>query len=325
MGIQGCLETLKAIPIVREKLGVKTILGISNVSHGMPHRSKLNALYLQLALSYGLDAAIVDVTDPGIKKALRAIKGKKAITREGLLRQFKAEVEKARRSGKPPEKKREAEVKELKFKSYKDIEKAVIEGDLERVRLFVEQALARKMNPQKIIDQGLVPGMEIVGKKFNRKEYFLPQVIESAGAMKKGFELCKAKIPKGKAKAAGKVVLATVKGDIHDIGKNIVKMLLENHGFTVIDLGKDVPPEKILEVARKEKPNVIALSALLTTTMIEMEVVKEELKKAKLNVPLLVGGAVVTKGYAARIGATYGVDAVGAVQLAQKIMKSARK
>jgi len=325
VGIQGCLETLKAIPIVREKLGVKTILGISNVSHGMPHRSKLNALYLQLALSYGLDAAIVDVTDPGIKKALRAIKGKKAITREGLLRQFKAEVEKARRSGKPPEKKREAEVKELKFKSYKDIEKAVIEGDLERVRLFVEQALARKMNPQKIIDQGLVPGMEIVGKKFNRKEYFLPQVIESAGAMKKGFELCKAKIPKGKAKAAGKVVLATVKGDIHDIGKNIVKMLLENHGFTVIDLGKDVPPEKILEVARKEKPNVIALSALLTTTMIEMEVVKEELKKAKLNVPLLVGGAVVTKGYAARIGATYGVDAVGAVQLAQKIMKSARK
>ncbi len=325
VGIQGCLETLKAIPIVKERLGVKTILGISNVSHGMPHRSKLNALYLQLALSYGLDAAIVDVTDAGIKKAIKAITGKKAVTREGLLRQFKAEVERARRSGKPAEKKREAELEELKFKSYKDIEKAVINGDSERVALFVGQALEKKKDPQKIIDQALVPGMEVVGKKFNRKEYFLPQVIESAEAMKRGFELCKAKIPKGKIKTAGKVVLATVKGDIHDIGKNIVKMLLENNGFNVIDLGKDVPPEKIIEAAGKEKPNVIALSALLTTTMVEMGVVREELKKAKLNIPLLVGGAVVTKGYADRIGASYSMDAVGAVQLAKKIMKAARK
>lgn len=325
VGIHDCLETLKAIPMVKEKLGVKTILGISNVSHGMPHRSKLNALYFQLALSYGLDAAIVDVTDAGIKKALKAVKGKKALTREGLLRQFKAEVDKARRSGKPAEKKREAELEELKFKSYKDIEKAVINGDAERVALFVGQALAKKKDPQKIIDQALVPGMEVVGKKFNRKEYFLPQVIESAQAMKRGFELCKAKIPKGKIKTVGKVVLATVKGDIHDIGKNIVKMLLENNGFAVVDLGKDVPPEKIVEAAREEKPSVIALSALLTTTMVEMGVVKEELKRAKLDIPLLVGGAVVTKGYADRIGAAYGLDAVGAVQLAKKIMKAARK
>ncbi|MEE8637754.1 MAG: homocysteine S-methyltransferase family protein [Candidatus Margulisiibacteriota bacterium] len=321
VGIHGCLDTLKAIPMVKERLGVKTILGISNVSHGMPNRSKLNALYLRLVLSYGLDAAIVDVTDPEIKKALKA----KPISREKLLHSFKEAVSEAKRSGKPAEKKKEAKLKELKFLSYKDIKEAVIEGDIERVKLFVEQALAKKMNPQKVIDQGLVPGMEIVGKKFNRKEYFLPQVIESAEAMKKGFELCKARIPKGKRKSAGKVLLATVKGDIHDIGKNIVKMLLENHGFKVVDLGKDVPPEKIIAVAKTEKPNVIALSALLTTTMVEMGIVKKELENARIDVPLLVGGAVLTKGYADRIGAAYGLDAVGAAALAKKIIKAAGK
>ncbi|MFA4906030.1 MAG: homocysteine S-methyltransferase family protein [Candidatus Margulisiibacteriota bacterium] len=321
VGISGCLETLKAIPLVKEKLGVKTILGISNVSHGMPERSKLNALYFQLALTYGLDAAIIDVTDPGIKKALKT----REKSREKLLEQFKAEVEHARRSGKPPEKKKDLAAKAIRLSGYPDIRNAVIDGNLEAVEILVKQGLEKKLDPQKIIDQGLIPGMETVGKKFSKKEYFLPQVIESAEAMKRGFELCQAKIPKGKTKVAGKVVLATVKGDIHDIGKNIVKMMLVNHGFQVIDLGKDVPPEKIVESAKKEKPNVIALSALLTTTMVEMGVVKDELNKAKLNIPLLVGGAVVTKGYADRIGAVYSMDAVGAVALAKRIMNEAGK
>jgi 5-methyltetrahydrofolate--homocysteine methyltransferase len=327
VGIHGCLETLKAIPLIKERLGVKTILGISNVSHGMPERSKLNVLYFKLALTYGLDAAIVDVTDPGMKKALEGLrgvkKGKKAEGKEGLLEAFKAEVERQRRLGKPGEKKRELAVKGIRLSGYRDIRDAVIHGDLEAVETLVKQALGKKLDPQKVIDQALIPGMETVGKKFSKKEFFLPQVIEAAEAMKKGFELCQAKIPKGKVKTAGKIVLATVKGDIHDIGKNIVKMLLENHGFVVVDLGKDVPPEKIIEAAKKEKPNVIALSALLTTTMVEMGVVKEELKKAKLNIPLLVGGAVVTKGYADRIGAAYSLDAVGAVALAKRIMREA--
>ncbi|MBI5699001.1 homocysteine S-methyltransferase family protein [Candidatus Saganbacteria bacterium] len=326
VGISGCLETLKAIPLVKEKLGVKTILGISNVSHGMPERSILNSLYFQLALTYGLDAAIIDVTDLEIKKAIKAYKASKADQgkkREGLLGLFKAEVERAKRSGKPPEKKQDTAAKVIRLSGYQDVQDAVIDGNLEAVEILVKQGLEKKLDPQKIIDQGLIPGMETVGKKFSKKEYFLPQVIESAEAMKRGFELCQAKIPKGKTKVAGKVVLATVKGDIHDIGKNIVKMMLVNHGFQVIDLGKDVPPEKIVEAAKKERPNVIALSALLTTTMVEMGVVKEELKKAKLNIPLLVGGAVVTKGYADRIGAVYSMDAVGAVALAKRIMKEA--
>ena len=332
VGIHGCLETLKAIPLVKEQLGVKTILGVSNVSHGMPERAKLNVLYFKLALAYGLDAAIIDVTDKEIQKAikgpLRPVKANKAEGREGLLEAFKAEVERQRRLGKPGEKR----IKEIRVSGYQragasgyqGIRKAVVVGDSEAVAELVRQALAKKLNPQKIIDQGLIPGMESVGKKFSKKEYFLPQVIEAAEAMRQGFALCQARIPKGETKKAGKVVLATVKGDIHDIGKNIVKMLLENHGFSVIDLGKDVPPDIIIAAAKKERPNVIALSALLTTTMVEMGVVKEELVKAKLNIPLLVGGAVVTKGYADRIGAVYSLDAVGAVALAKKIIQAAK-
>lgn len=322
IGVAACLETLKAIPLIKGKFGVKTILGISNVSHGMPDRAKLNGLYLQLAIAYGLDAAIVDPGDTEIKKALAK---KRPYDKEALWKEFKAEVEKAKRSGKPAEKKKETVTEEIKFTSYKDIEDAVVDGNLDKVIILTTQALGKKTDPQKIINQGLIPGMEKVGKKFSKKEYFLPQVIESAEAMSKGFELCKEKIPKGKTKSAGKVLLATVKGDIHDIGKNILRMLLENHGFQVIDLGKDVPPEKIIEAAKKERPNVIALSALLTTTMVEMGVVKDELKKAKLDIPLLVGGAVVTKGYADRIGANYSLDAVGAVALAKKIMGAAGK
>jgi 5-methyltetrahydrofolate--homocysteine methyltransferase len=334
VGIHDCLETLKAISMVKERLGVKTVLGISNVSHGMPNRSIINAKYFQLAAAYGLDAGIVDVTDPEIKKVLKGpsgpIKTKKAQGeqgREGLLREFKAEVEKARRSGKPAEKKinEKRVAAKLALPTYPVIRQAVIDGDTELVADLVQRALDKKFDPQKVINQGLVPGMEVTGKKFSKKEYFLPQVIESAEAMRRGFELCKAKIPQGKKKAAGKVLLATVKGDIHDIGKNIVRMLLENHDFIVIDLGKDVPPEEIVKQAKKEKPNAIALSALLTTTMVEMGVVKEELQKAGLHIPLLVGGAVVTKGYADRIGAAYSMDAVGAVALARKIMKTARK
>ena len=326
IGIEACLETLKAIPLVKEKLGVNTILGISNVSHGLPNRSKINALYFQLAIAYGLDAAIVDVTDGEMKKAIKGllgpVKSKRAMGKEGLLKAFKAEVEKAKRSGRPAEKKREAKIKDIKVVGFEAIKNAVIEGDVDLVVILVNKALDKKFDPQKIINRALVPGMEIVGKRFTKKEYFLPQVIDSAQAMQKGFDLCKARIPKDKVSVAGKVLLATVEGDIHDIGKNILKMLLENHGFIVIDLGKDVSAEEILSMAKKEKPQVIALSALLTTTMTQMELVKQGLKQAGLDIPLLVGGAVVTKGYADKIGASYSVDAVGAVALAKKIIKA---
>lgn len=323
VGIKGALDTLAAIPIVKEKFGVRTILGVSNVSHGMPNRSKLNNLYLKLCLLNGLDAGIVDIADPATKEAIEfaaKIKGKakaEAEAKAKLLEEFKrAATEKGEAE--------QRDTSESAVKQYPEtlggIEAAVIEGDDEIVVDLTHKLLTRE-TPQKIIDQALVKGMEKVGKDFSAKKIFLPQVMASAEAMKAGFAICKARIPVGEVRKIGKVLLATVKGDVHDIGKNIVKMMLENHGFEVLDLGKDVPSETILETAKREKPNAICLSALLTTTMVEMEQVGKELKKAGLNIPIMVGGAVVTDDYAEEIGAFYSADAVGAVDLAKRLIK----
>ncbi|HTY12830.1 MAG TPA: homocysteine S-methyltransferase family protein [Candidatus Omnitrophota bacterium] len=328
VSVDDSLETLKTVPVIKKKFGVKTSLGISNVSHGLPGRAKINALYLKLAMLAGLDAAIVDVTSPEIKKALKEqkelLKGDRKKKTEKLTALFRKEIDKARTLPKIKEEEKLAAKKSGVFSGPADIRRAVISGDEATVRSFTQTALEKGFGPQKIIDEALVPGMETVGERFSKKIYFLPQVLSSAAAMTAGFELCKARIPKENARYAGKVLIATVRGDIHDIGKNIVKMMLENQGFEVVDLGKDVPPEKIIEAAKREKPNAVALSALLTTTMLEMKVVKEALAQAGLNVPLIVGGAVVTSDYAERIGASFGADAAQAVTLAKKIIKAAK-
>ncbi|NQU16626.1 MAG: homocysteine S-methyltransferase family protein [Candidatus Saganbacteria bacterium] len=315
VSVDEALETLKAIPEVK-KLGVKTILGVSNCSHGLPSRSKVNAIYLELARLYGLDAAIIDPIEPEIHKAI----GKPATERRGfrdsLLKQLKDEVQKSfklPKTGKIQLKKREIKP------DLPTIRQTVIDGDQELTQSLVQEAL-KSIDPQKIISNALISGMEVVGKRFSKKEIYLPQVLVSAEAMKKGFTLCKAKIPKGEIKTIGKIALATVQGDVHDIGKNIVKMMLENHGFSVIDMGMDVKTEKIIEIAKAEKPAAIALSALLTTTMLEMKAVKEELKKIGLNIPVIIGGAVVTSDFAKDIDALHGQDAAEAVTLAKKII-----
>ncbi|OGC05202.1 hypothetical protein A2276_04610 [candidate division WOR-1 bacterium RIFOXYA12_FULL_43_27] len=313
VSVDEALETLKAIPEVK-KLGVRTILGVSNCSHGLPHRAIVNGIYLKLARIFGLDAGIIDPLDPEINKALAYTP--KENDKDRLIEELKNEVKK---SFKLPKTGTTA----LKSKDIKadlpTIKETIIEGDAESTVNLVIEAL-KSIEPQKIIDQALIPGMEIVGGRFSKKEIFLPQVLASAEAMKNGFELCKAKIPKDEIKSAGKILLATVEGDVHDIGKNIVKMMLENNGFEAIDLGKDVPAKKIIEAAIKEKPAAIALSALLTTTMLEMKHVKEELKKNGLNIPIIVGGAVVTNDFAVEIGALHGEDAACAVTLAKEIL-----
>jgi 5-methyltetrahydrofolate--homocysteine methyltransferase len=327
IGVEESLVTLRAAKLVKDKLEVKTVLGISNVSHGMPSRSKLNEIYLKLALLHGLDAAIVDPTDKQLMKAfkdVKAVKNKdKAITK--LISDFRVECERWRgKKGKVgvPEGKKRAKVGKA---SLPEIKKAVIGGDADRVRVLSEKLLKQGSSPQGIIDKALVPAMEVVGRRFSSGKYFLPQVISSAEAMRAGFELAKRKIKKGSRKSAGTVVLATVRGDIHDIGKNIVRMMLENNGFRVVDLGKDVPPEKVVGAVRDEKADAVALSALLTTTMPEMKVVKEDLAKQGIDVPVIIGGAVVTSDYAGRIGAAYGKDAVSAVGLAKGIIKNIRR
>ena len=322
LGVEKGLEVLKAVKIVKEKFGVSTILGVGNSSHGLPNRSRITALFLRIAKLHGLDAAILDITSPEIRKAAFDTKNdQKEI--EKLIKELKQEVDKAILLPKSAQKLESIQKKE--YRKLSDIKEAVIEGDAETVENFTKLALDKNEDPQKIINESLIPGMQIVGDRFSSKEYFLPQVLSSAGAMSRGFKLCKARIPKENIETKGKVLIATVYGDVHDIGKNIVKMMLENHGFEVLDLGKDVHPDKIIEAAKKEKPSAIALSALLTSTMTEMRVVKAELKKAGLEVPVIIGGAVVNSEYAKKIGASYGQDAAQAVKLARQIITSAKK
>ncbi|MBU0687461.1 MAG: homocysteine S-methyltransferase family protein [Candidatus Margulisbacteria bacterium] len=325
IGVEPALETLKAISQIKQNFGTKTILGISNVSHSMPEREKLNAYYLMLALLEGLDAAIIDPTAKETQKAIKEFQKTKIIDYPKLKEKYHQKfVDLAEAWKKMYKKVKRAADEELKHKakiSLKDIAQAVIAGDADTIKFGVAKLLEDNQNPQKIMEDGLIKGMETVGKWFSQGKYFLPQVVASAESMKVGFDLCKAKIPKDKVKKAGTVIIATVKGDVHDIGKNIVKMMLENHGFEVIDLGKDVPKETIIESALKHQASAIALSALLTTTMPQMEEVANELKSKGLNIPVIVGGAVVNEAYADKIGATFGRDALDSVKIAKEIVK----
>jgi 5-methyltetrahydrofolate--homocysteine methyltransferase len=166
----------------------------------------------------------------------------------------------------------------------------------------------------------MIPAIMAVGDLYDKKIYFLPQLMQSAEAMKAGTRYLEPALKESKAESRGTIVIATVKGDIHDIGKNIVAIILENYGFKVIDLGKDIAKEVILEKALEHKADIISLSALMTTTMVEMEQFMSYMRDAGHKIPVMIGGAVVNERYAQEIGAQYSKDAVGATELAGKIM-----
>ena len=197
---------------------------------------------------------------------------------------------------------------------------AILEGDRQQIKVFIGQALKSGIRPEELVAKVMVPAINKVGQLFDRKEYFLPQLIASAQAMKIGFSYLKPRLKHVKQKFSKIVViLATVKGDIHDIGKNIVALMLKNHGFSVIDLGKDVPTKKIISRIKAHKSVIVGLSALMTTTMIEMKETIAIAKKQSLNCKFMLGGAVVTKSYARSLGAGYAADGVEAVRLVKKL------
>ena len=201
------------------------------------------------------------------------------------------------------------------------IKKAVIEGDKDNIVAMVEAVLAKGTDPMEVGNTCLIPALEEVGKLYESGEIFLPQVMQSAETMKAAFARLKVEM-KGQSRNAGKVLLATVYGDVHDIGKNILATLLENHGLEVIDLGKNVPVESVLNEAEKHKPDVIGLSALMTTTMTQMGAVIKERDRRGLNIPVVLGGAVVTESYAKSIGAAaFSRDAMEAVEIFKRIIK----
>jgi 5-methyltetrahydrofolate--homocysteine methyltransferase len=303
--------TLKAVRLVKEKLGVKTVLGISNVSHGLPARSVLNASALLVAVGNGLDAAIVNPYDPKMGEAFSIInimQGGDRGAHEYLKRTKTREPKTA-----PP-----AEV----IKKPGDLlYEAVLLGYRERVDDLVHRALDDGVEPVAVNDRFVLPAMEEVGRRFEKRDYYLPQVILSAETVQEVFRVLEPFIDKSEVGNIGRVVFATIKGDVHDIGKNIVAAVMRGHGFDVLDLGKNVPAESIVDAARGA--DIVALSALMTTTMPEMGKVVGKLGDIGIKRPVLVGGAVVNDAYASKIGAYYAPDAVGAVKLAKEVLGKA--
>lgn len=303
-GAENAKRTLQALSYVRNTLGVNTVLGVSNISFGLPKRDNINAAFFTLAMGSGLSAGIINPKSDSMMNAFYSY-----CALNGYDENFETYISKT--SDSAPTAKNDKT----------DLKTAVING-LSGAAGENARELLKTEQPLDIINLYLIPALDIVGKGFEDGTIFLPQLLMSADAAKAAFDEIKASIP---AEANGsekknKVVIATVKGDIHDIGKNIVKVLLENYGFDVIDLGKDVDPEIIVDTAIKEKVKLVGLSALMTTTVVNMEETIRLLRKRYPECKVMVGGAVMTQDYADRIGAdSYAKDAMGAVRYAEKL------
>ncbi len=304
---EAVMETLKSIPLIKEKHNVKIVLGTSNVSFGLPNRTLINTTYLAVALAHGLDAPITDPTNEDIM---------------GVIRSFKVLANQDKGSKEYVDAYSNAAITPSTYNN--NLQEVIINGLKDEAK-NVSLDLLKQYDSLKIIDDFLMPALDAVGEKYERLEIFLPQLIRSAETAKEVFEVIKEHINKDgnldKQIIEGeKIIMATVFGDIHDIGKSIVKVILENYGYNIIDLGKDVPIEKIVKAAIKENVKLIGLSALMTTTVTNMELTIKELKERLPNIKVMVGGAVLTDDYAKEIGADYySSDAKGAVEIAGKV------
>lgn len=308
------METLTAIRLVKERLGVNTVLGVSNISFGLPQRSLISAAFFAMALEAGLDAAIINPKEKAMMDAYRAamVLLNRDPNAAAYIDAYKGVAENL-----PGQTMPQGEPLDIRGR----LGRAIIDGDRENIVGLVEEALEEGLTPLQISNEALLPGLEEVGRRFECNRFYLPQVMLSADTMQAAFSRLKEAI-KGKGFATlGKILMATVEGDIHDIGKNIVCTLLENHGFEVIDLGKNVAAERIIAEALKHEVDAVGLSALMTTTMAEMQNVIARLKEQGVKTFTMIGGAVVTQDYADEIGADlYAKDAMEAVARIRKLL-----
>lgn len=323
------LETIKAIYLVKKHLGVACILGLSNVSHGLPQRTWLNNTFLALALGAGLDAAIANPHDSRISETLAA--GALLTGRDAGAKNYLQMAGKTTMLATPANTNSctlttgtTSTTKDDKPITLETLHTYILQGQKEPlIPLLKELLKTTKTDPLTIIKEGIIPPLEKIGTLFAQGEIFLPQLLLGSEAVKVSFAYLREQLPSKSLENKGTIVLGTVKGDIHDIGKNIVKALLENHGFRIIDLGKNVPTASFIEAAKNEKAQIIGLSALMTTTMREMEAVIKEAHRQNLPVKILVGGAVVTADFARKIGADgYGKDAVETIKVVERLLKA---
>lgn len=305
--------TLESVRLIKEKLGLKTSLGVSNISFGLPNRGNINALFTALAFQAGLDCAIMN---PYSTEMLQSYYTYLALVGEdkGCMNYIdfaqNHNYETITQINKAPNEKND---------TGSSLKRAIIKGIKSDAYSAAKEAL-KSLDALKVINDEIVPALDTVGKRFEEKTMYLPQLLMSAEAASKAFEAVKETMGENENQNKGKIVLATVKGDIHDIGKNIVKTLLENYGYEVIDLGKDVEPEVILEKAKQENVKLVGLSALMTTTT---QAMAETVKLINENLPqtkTVVGGAVLTEEFAEMIGAThYAKDAMETVRFAEEL------
>lgn len=304
-GSENAKTTLDALNYIRRTLGVNTCLGVSNISFGLPSREIVNSAFFTMAMENGLSAGIINPKSEMMMNAYYSF---------CALRGFDPNCENYISNVTDVQ-------KNVAVSENTDLKSAVIKG-LKSQAGNEAKNLLKDTLPLDIINTYLIPALDVVGQGFENGKVFLPQLLMSADAAKAAFDEIKSaiKLSGEKQNSKGKIVIATVRGDIHDIGKNIVKVLLENYGFDVIDLGKDVSPEIIVNTAKQENVKLVGLSALMTTTVANMEITINMLHKEYPDCKIMVGGAVLTEDYAKRIGADfYSKDAMGSVRYAEKL------
>ena len=325
------LETLETIAYCKE-LGLATICGLSNISFGLPERTYVNTAFLTMAIANGLTMAIANPSQQFLVNAAYASdlllnKEESDVRYIELMNQRKEQGEiltvvKKETKNEPDLTSDKIAKAETELDSEKALYQAVLKGKKREIVDRTQDVLDSGKQPKEILDDILLPAIQDVGELFDSGKYFLPQLISSAEAMKKSIEYLEPMLQDHNAtEEMPTVLIATVEGDIHDIGKNLVALMLKNYGFRVIDLGKDVKGEAIIEAAKEHKASVIALSALMTTTMLQMKQIIELKQKEQLDVKVIIGGAVITQDYADEIGADgYAKDAQEAVKLTQRLL-----
>ncbi len=313
---RAAIATLSSLNEIKNRLGCHTSLGVSNVSFGLPNRDAVNSTFFALALENGLSAAIMNPYSADMMKTYYAYKVLKGMDENcaeyvSIADSFVSAAPSGTTAGKPAE----------EYSS--ELRRAIVKGFKEKASELTGSLLLTSPALD-VVNNEIIPALNTVGKGFEEKTVYLPQLLMSAEAAKSSFEVIKASMTKGeKAAPKGIFVIATVKGDIHDIGKNIVKLLLENYGFEVIDLGKDVPPEVIADAAVTSKAPLVGLSALMTTTVPAMEETIKLLRKEAPWCKIVVGGAVLTREYADKIGADkYAKDAMECVRYAESAVSN---
>ena len=321
------LATVQALETCKKELGVRTVLGVSNISFGLPCRTYLNTTFLTMAMYAGLDLAIMN---PSSEEMMAAVYAYNVLTnRDQQSTQY---IERYANRVPASQALKQAAQAVPAASASSSGESAEISGPYAALIKAVEKglkgdaaaqtrALLETKQPLEVVDDALIPALDIVGAKYEKGTLFLPQLLQAASAAQSAFEEIKTAIAKkGEGSASkGRIVLATVKGDVHDIGKNIVKVILENYGFEVIDLGRDVPVETVVDTVREKDVHLVGLSALMTTTLKSMEETIAALHEAKLDCKIMVGGAVLTPEYAEKIGADwYAKDAKRSADIAKE-------